>query len=65
MAGEPLEVAWICSPPGPGSGAMGPYSGGGGAGARGHRCVIYIDDPHHCRYLRISRLSGNGGLERV
>jgi glycosyltransferase involved in cell wall biosynthesis len=45
--GEPLTVAWVCVPPGPGSGGFTTMFRIAGAVERaGHRCVFYLHDRH-------------------
>jgi O-antigen biosynthesis protein len=57
--GEPLTVAWVCSPPGPGSGGHTTMLRLVAALEHaGHRCILYLDDRHgwsldqHERVLR-------------
>lgn len=45
--GEPLTVAWVCAPPGAGSGGHTTMFRMVAALERaGHRCVVYVDDRH-------------------
>lgn len=45
--GEPLRVAWVCRPPGEGSGGHTTmFRMAAALERRGHRCVLYIDDRH-------------------
>lgn len=45
--GEPLTVAWVCAPPGPGSGGHTTMFRMVSALERaGHRCIVYLDDRH-------------------
>jgi glycosyltransferase involved in cell wall biosynthesis len=45
--GEPLTVAWVCTPPGPGSGGHTTMFRMVAALERaGHSCVVYLDDRH-------------------
>jgi O-antigen biosynthesis protein len=47
LPGEPLTVAWVCSPPGPGSGGHTTMFRMVSALERaGHTCVVYLDDRH-------------------
>jgi hypothetical protein len=46
-AGEPLTVAWMCAPPGPGSGGHTTmFRLIAGLESAGHRCVLYLRDKH-------------------
>jgi O-antigen biosynthesis protein len=46
-AGEPLEVAWICVPPGAGAGGFTTiYRLASSLERAGHRCTIYLHDRH-------------------
>ena len=45
--GEPLTVAWVCAPPGPGSGGHTTlFRMLSALEQAGHRCVLYLDDRH-------------------
>lgn len=45
--GQPLQVAWICAPPGAGAGGFTTISRLiAGLEAAGHRCVLYLHDRH-------------------
>jgi glycosyltransferase involved in cell wall biosynthesis len=45
--GEPLTIAWVCSPPGPGSGGHTTmFRVVSALEQAGHRCVIYLQDEH-------------------
>jgi O-antigen biosynthesis protein len=45
--GEPLTVAWMCAPPGPGSGGHTTmFRLIAGLESAGHRCVLYLRDKH-------------------
>jgi glycosyltransferase involved in cell wall biosynthesis len=57
--GEPLTVAWVCAPPGPGSGGHTTlFRMVAAVEQAGHRCILYLDDRHgwsleqHRRTLR-------------
>jgi O-antigen biosynthesis protein len=46
-AGEPLTVAWLCAPPGPGSGGHTTmFRLMAGLERAGHHCVLYLRDNH-------------------
>jgi O-antigen biosynthesis protein len=46
-AGEPLEVAWICAPPGAGAGGFTTmYRLASSLERAGHRCIFYLHDRH-------------------
>jgi glycosyltransferase involved in cell wall biosynthesis len=46
-AGEPMTIAWVCSPPGPGSGGHTTMLRLVAALEQaGHRCVLYLQDEH-------------------
>ena len=46
-AGEPLTVAWVCVPPGPGAGGFTTmFRIIGSVEQAGHRCIIYLHDRH-------------------
>jgi len=46
-SGEPLTVAWMCAPPGPGSGGHTTmFRLIAGLERAGHRCVLYLRDNH-------------------
>jgi glycosyltransferase involved in cell wall biosynthesis len=47
VAGEPLTIAWMCTPPGPGSGGHTTMFRLVSALERaGHRCILYLHDEH-------------------
>ena len=47
MPGEPLTIAWVCAPPGPGSGGHTTmFRLISALEQAGHRCILYLQDEH-------------------
>ena len=47
MPGEPLTIAWVCAPPGPGSGGHTTmFRLVSALEQAGHRCILYLQDEH-------------------
>ena len=61
-AGEPLTIAWVCVPPGEGSGGHTTmFRMVAALEQAGHRCVIYLHDRHGWSIDQHARRSGAGG----